>query len=89
MRNPWAERRGLDKMQKRSKLRGEVQEVADTRRSIARMTDSKVRSKEMKSNDGVLALYSMFRQHATKWVQKKTLKRANQTDLRMGHVKSN
>ena len=87
--NPWAERRGLDHMQKRSKMRGDVQEVAETRASISRLADSKARTKDTKPKDGVLALYSILKSHAAKWVKKKTLKRANATDLQMGHVKSN
>lgn len=88
-RNPWAVKRGLDSIQKRSKMRGEVQEVAETRASISRMADSKARTKDLRPKDGLLALYSMLRQHGAKWVKKKTLKRANAGELRMGHVKSN
>lgn len=88
-RNPWAEKRGLNPMQKRSKIRGEVQEVAATRASISRLADSKACTQDLRPKDGLLALYGMLRQHGTKWVKKKTLKRSNAEDLRMGHVKSN
>lgn len=91
--NPWAERRGLDAMQKRSKMRGEVQEVAETRTNIARLAEHRGVRNERSGKDGLLALYGMLRAHAQAWVKKKVLKRSGAGSLAlhgdaMRHTKS-
>ena len=66
-------------MQKRSKLRGEVQEVAATRTNVARLAENRQRGQlgHGPRVDGVLALYGVLRAHTQAFVKKKIFKRSN------------
>lgn len=57
-------------------MRGEVQEVAETRTNIARLAEHRGVRNERSGKDGLLALYGMLRAHAQAWVKKKVLKRS-------------
>ncbi|CAJ1459137.1 unnamed protein product [Effrenium voratum] len=75
--NPWAERMRVDHLQERSKLQGDVVEVAETRNKISQLADARARDQVTGSKDGLMALYGMLRNFARDIVApKKVLKRA-------------